>query len=248
MDPQRFDALTRRLSRAGSRRLVLTALAGGAFGQLLGLPRANRVAASGECGNACPPAKPCCIKGKCREKCGDDDLGNPRCCPDCFVEVLLTGPDLEHPICCESSGGTICEHNKPGKADDHCCYDDQLCVKGKCCCNNCEGVKKCAGKCCAIASCCNGKCCEKGYVCATKNGKMTCVRANRNCHGDGECFSGEHCLDGKCCSGLRECDDGAGKEFCCGARQYCVFKGSGAAMCCPINTSCSTYRGHRVRT
>ena len=244
MDPQQFDALTRRLTSGGSRRRVLTALVAGAYGRELGLPRANRVAANGECGNACPPAKPCCIKGKCREKCGGE------CCADCFVEILLNGnPDEDHPVCCTSSGGTVCEHNKPGPADDRCCYDDQLCVKGKCCCDGCEGAVKCGGKCCAKEACCNGKCCEKGYVCATKNigADPTCVPANRDCGAAQNCFPGETCLGGKCCSGLRECNKGAGNEFCCGARRYCVFKGQPNAKCCPINTSCSTYRGHRVR-
>ena len=46
MDHQIFDALTRRLSSAGSRRRVLTAIAVGAFGQTVDLSRADRVAAS----------------------------------------------------------------------------------------------------------------------------------------------------------------------------------------------------------
>src|SRR5918997_3103902 len=202
MDPQYFDALTRRLSHAGSRRRVLTALAVSALGQAVDLSRADPVAASCNSGSDCPPEKPCCIKGKCRERCGDT------CCADCFVQVLLTGdPDEDHPICCESSGGTICEHNKPGPADDRCCYPNQVCVNGKCCCDDCEGAVKCGGKCCAKEACCNGKCCEKGYVCATKNegdSKETCVRANRDCQGDEECFPGESCLGGICCSGFRE--------------------------------------------
>jgi len=299
MDPQHFDALTRRISRAGSRRRVLTALVGGAFGRVLAQPQVDQVAAGcsafnfpcnasssccpdaglrcqdghcrckkgwkrcpdsgigcqnlntnpdhcGECGHACSAAKPCCLKGKCRENnCGG------ACCADCFVEILLNGqPDLAHPVCCTSSGGTVCEHNKPGPADDRCCYDDQLCVKGKCCCDGCDGAVKCGGKCCAKEACCNGKCCEKGHVCATKeegDPNKTCVPANRDCVEVEDCFPGETCLGGTCCSGLRECNDGAGMEFCCKASEYCVFKGALAARCCPINTSCSTYRGHRVR-
>jgi hypothetical protein len=245
MDPRYFDALTRRLSHAGSRRRVLTALAVGALGQAVDLSSADRVAASCNGGSGCPPEKPCCIKGKCRKRCGDE------CCADCFVVVsLLGGPDLEHPVCCESSGGTICEHKKPSPGDDRCCYDDEVCLKGKCCWVGFAGVTNCGGKCCAASACCNNeKCCEKGYVCATKenDAEETCVPANRGCAGDEECFAGEHCLGGKCCSGLRECNDGAGKEFCCSASKYCAFKGQPNAECCPINTSCSTYRGHRVR-
>src|SRR5918994_638862 len=125
MDPQHFDALTRRLSGGGSRRRVLTALVGGAFGQVLILPWADRVAAKckkgwkrclgpglgcqnlntdpahcGECNHACPTG--CCVKGKCREMCGGE------CCADCFVEILSGGvPDEDNPVCCTSSGGGI---------------------------------------------------------------------------------------------------------------------------------------------
>ena len=243
MDPQHFDALTRRLSSAGSRRRVLTALVGGAFGRVLGLPGADEAAA--KCKNPCPPEKPCCIKGKCREQCGDT------CCADCFVEVLLNGnPDEDHPICCTPSGGTICEHNKPGPGDDRCCYPNEKCVKGKCCCDDCSGAINCGGECCAIDACCNGKCCEKGKVCATKEqgADETCVPANRDCDGDAECFPGETCHGGKCCSGLRICGDGAGQPVCCTAGEWCEFQGQQNAECCAINTICkSTYRGHRVR-
>ena len=244
MDPQYFDALTRRLSHAGSRRRVLTALAVGALGQAVDLSSADRVAASCNSGSGCPPEKPCCIKGTCRKRCGDE------CCADCFVEVsLLGGPDLEHPVCCESSDGTICEHKKPGPADDRCCYPNQVCVKGKCCCDDCEGSTVCGGKCCAIDSCCNGKCCKKGYVCATKDGaaQPTCVPANRGCDGDDECFPGETCHDDKCCSGLRICGS-VGNPVCCKAGERCEFQGFPNAACCPVNTICkSTYRGQRVR-
>lgn len=271
MDPRQFDALTRRLCGAGSRRRVLTALVIGATGRVLGLPGADEAAAKckkgwkrclgpglgcqnlntdpdhcGECDHACPTATPCCIKGKCREKCGDT------CCADCFVELFIDGtPNEENTVCCTLSGGTICEYVKPGPGDDRCCYPNEICLKGKCCCDGCLGAIKCGGKCCAKEACCNGKCCEKGYVCATKNEgdpKMTCVRANRDCTSAAGCFPGETCLDGTCCSGLRMCVDGVGTEFCCKADERCELPGHPSANCCPINTTCNnTYRGHRVR-
>ena len=246
MDPQYFDALTRRLSHAGSRRRVLTALAVSALGQAVDLSRADPVAASCNSGNDCPPEKPCCIKGKCREMCGDT------CCADCFVELFIDGsPNEANTVCCMQSGGTICEHNKPGPGDDRCCYPNEICFKGKCCCDGCLGAKKCGGKCCAKEACCNGKCCEKWYVCARKNegDEKTCVRADRACEVDGDCFASETCHGGTCCSGLRMCVDGVGTEFCCTADTYCELSSHPSANCCPINTVChNTYRGHRVRT
>jgi hypothetical protein len=247
MDPQLFDTLTRHLSRAGSRRRVLTALVASALGRVQSLPRADRVAASGECDNPCPTDKPCCIKGKCRETC----VGGT-CCADCFAEVLLINekPVLVNPVCCESPAGTICEHKKSGPGDDRCCYPNQVCVKGKCCCDECEGAMVCGGKCCAIAACCNGKCCKKGEICATKEegGEETCVRANRDCVDVEECYPGETCHGGTCCSGLRVCGDGEGNDVCCKAGERCEFQGEPNAECCPVNTICKgTYRGHRVR-
>jgi hypothetical protein len=298
MDPRHFDALTRRLWIAGSRRGLLAALGLSFLSRLPGSLRPPTVTAGcatfdhscqsnasccqglglrcrdgrcrcqqgwkhctggpgcknvnndpghcGKCDKKCPTAKPCCIKGKCREKCGDT------CCADCFVELFINGvPDLDDPKCCKANGGTICEHRKPGQADDRCCYPNEVCVKGTCCCDDCLGSVKCGGNCCAIAACCNGKCCKQGEVCATKHEddpKESCVPANRTCDGDGECFPGETCHGGKCCSGNRMCVGGTGAKFCCKAGEYCELPGTFSANCCPVNTICkSTYRGHRVR-
>jgi hypothetical protein len=198
----------------------------------------------GDCGHHCPANKPCCIGGTCQPRCGDT------CCADCFVEILLNGnPDLDHPVCCEADGGTICGPNKKKQSDDHCCYPDQECVKGVCCCDGCEGAVVCGNRCCAEAACCDGECCAAGKVCATTTDGPSCVSAHRQCGpGEPSCLSGEVCHGGVCCSGNRVCGDGMGNDVCCDPDEYCEFPNSPIAECCPINTICKgTYRGHRVR-
>jgi hypothetical protein len=270
MDTQRFDALARRLGAAGSRRRVLPALLAATLGQLFRGSAVDDVAANRkrgknrrkkkkrECGGGkqCPPETPCCFEGKCQPLCGDS------CCKDCFVEILLqTGqPDLDHPICCPASGGTVCSPDvKPRKkkknskkrrkrrndpSDDVCCYPTDACVNGACCCDGCQGSMVCGGKCCAIAACCNGACCEDGQICATTPAGEACVSANRGCSGDQDCFSGEVCHGGVCCSGGRVCTDGQGGDVCCDAGARCELPNN---ICCPINTACQTYKGRRVR-
>ena len=202
----------------------------------------------GACGNTCPAAKPCCIKGVCKPKCGDV------CCAECFIELLPNGvPKPDSEVCCGGANGTICGGKKPGKADDRCCYPDELCLKGKCCADNTLGARECDGRCCAQAACCNNgqKCCPKGEVCVTKtlgDPHQSCVPANRSCANAGGCYPGEVCHGGTCCSGARICQDLiSGDPVCCGAKAYCAFQGQPNARCVPINTSASTYRGNRIR-
>ena len=300
MDTQRFDALTRHLAVAGSRR-ALSALLVGIVGLVFPRTSVDPVAARckrgkgrckknkkkqkqkqvpapvpvpvPECGDTesepCPPETPCCIEGTCQPLCGGS------CCADCFVEILLqTGqPDFDHPFCCPASGGTVCSpivtaQNKQKKkkkkkktrkqakateqsddpaddpADDVCCRPTETCVNGVCCCNGCQGAMVCGGQCCAIAACCNGQCCMNGTVCATTPTGAACVSANRGCSDDQDCFSGEVCHGGVCCSGGRICTDGEGSDVCCAAGARCELPNN---VCCPINTSCQSYKGRRVR-
>lgn len=275
MDTQRFDALARRLGAADSRRRVLSALLAATLGQLFRGSAVDEVAANRkrgkghrkkkkrkECGGGkqCPPEAPCCFKGRCQPLCGDS------CCKNCFVEILLTGqPNLDQPVCCPANSGTICssvgkrQNNKRNKrrgkkrrsdpADDVCCYPNQTCVKGVCCCDGCEGAVICGGTCCPISACCNGACCKNGQVCASTPGGQACVPASRACGGgQPPCFANENCHGGVCCSGNRVCDDGMGNVVCCAAGEYCEFPGTMIATCCPVNTICKgTYRGRRVR-
>lgn len=194
----------------------------------------------------CPPQTPCCIGGKCQPYCADE-VGTDLCCADCFVEILLNGnPDLDNPVCCQASGGTICGPKKKKQSDDRCCYPSESCVKGTCCCDGCKGATVCGGdECCAQDVCCNGKCCGDGKVCATTPDGPMCVSANRPCD---ECFEGEECHAGVCCPEERRCVNHIGVEKCCAVGEYCEQPGHPSGGCCDINTTCyGSYKGHRVR-
>lgn len=195
----------------------------------------------GACGNQCSGATPCCINGVCQPLCGDT------CCLDCFIEILGGGiPNPSNQVCCPGPEGTICSPDpikrKKGKkpkptdpAADLCCYPDETCVNGECCCDGCQGMVICGDTCCAQDACCNGECCPAGQVCATTASGQVCVQAGRSC-AEG-CLLNEVCIGGVCCSGLRVCDD-----VCCSEGRYCAF-----GYCCPVKSICNTYRGRRVR-
>ena len=193
-------------------------------------------------GGTCPPQTPCCIGGKCQELCDGE------CCADCFVELSGTGEPIPSTIlCCPQD--KICGPNPKKLSDDRCCFPNEDCVGGECCNNTgAFGSVVCGGKCCSVAACCNGACCGAGQVCATTPQGDTCVSASREC-GPGEpaCFTGEDCHGGVCCPGERICSMGAGADVCCAADERCELPDTPQAVCCPINTTCNSFKGHRVR-
>lgn len=295
MDTQRFDALTRRVGRAASRRQVLSAMLAGAVAHLgprsgaaackgynakcknngsccgdAGLrcakqgkngkkhcrcrpgwarcaesdvgciPVTEDVENCGACGNQCPAQTPCCFGGECQEECGG------ACCADCFVLIEEDGdPQPNSDECCPAD--KICSSNPKKLSDDRCCGGSEECVNGKCCGDGVLGSVVCGGKCCAEAACCNGSCCPNGKVCATTPTGDACVSANRACGNDQDCFSGETCHGDVCCAGDRICSKGTGDEFCCAVGKICELPGTQFAVCCPINTTCNSYKGQRVR-
>jgi hypothetical protein len=299
MDSHRFDALTRNLIAAGSRRRMLAAVVAGALGRLAPTPLAEEAAAvckgynarchshasccpdvglrcvkhgkkkkkrcrckpgwarcpeSGEgclhvaedeencgaCGHECSANEPCCFGGECQEVCGG------ACCADCFVFIGGDGlPAPNSDQCCPAD--KICSSNPKKLSDDRCCASNEECIAGKCCRDGALGAMVCGGKCCSSAACCNGACCPNGKVCASTPNGDACVSANRSCDIDQDCFDDESCFGGVCCSGQRLCGNGQGNNVCCAADEHCELPDSPFAVCCPINTSCNTYTGHRVR-
>jgi hypothetical protein len=82
MDATRFEALSRRVGAAASRRAALAALAAGVAGGLLGW-RPEEAAAGIPIVNCKPPGKKCdknqkCCSGRCRKhRCGCSKKGRP---------------------------------------------------------------------------------------------------------------------------------------------------------------------------
>jgi hypothetical protein len=199
--------------------------------------------ATGDCGQCNPAcAAPCCVDGACRAKCGDD------CCANCFVESdsVLGPPNCGTESCCPNS--SICNSGTGDPGDDLCCWPDEVCLDGDCCCDGCEGTLVCGGKCCPSVSCCHGKCCSTGQVCARQqpNKPMTCVSADRSCTSSEDCFEGEECRGGACCSGDRVCF-AAGPNtapVCCALGHYCDLD---LETCCAIGKICHTGKKVRIR-
>jgi hypothetical protein len=79
MERFHFDALTRSLTTAGSRRLALAALLGGAFGRL-GLAEIEAKRKSGKCKPKCAACQKC-DKGKCDKKNGKKICKKGTCKP-----------------------------------------------------------------------------------------------------------------------------------------------------------------------
>ncbi|MFN8590523.1 MAG: hypothetical protein U0031_03600 [Thermomicrobiales bacterium] len=194
----------------------------------------------GGCGKQCVGSTPCCVGGECRSLCDGS------CCADCFVQIDGTGrPAPGSDFCCPAE--KICGPNPNKLSDDRCCYPNEACVAGECCCDGCLGSVICGGECCAEAACCNGACCPTGKICAATPNGDACVSANRACDHDQDCYEDESCHGGVCCSGARMCSNNIGSEFCCAVGTICELPGTLSAVCCPIGTTCNSFKGHRVR-
>jgi hypothetical protein len=90
MDGIRFDTLSRALTAAGSRRLTLGMLLGGALG-LLGLPGARAKRKSGRCQPKCDECYSC-KKGQCRNKNGKKRCAKGKCKPKSVGAPCRTFP------------------------------------------------------------------------------------------------------------------------------------------------------------
>jgi hypothetical protein len=277
MDAQRFDVLTRRFGAGSRRRVLSALIVASLGRALPGLDTDEAAAAckgfNAKCGRdgdccaadglrcvkigkggkgkkrrkrcqcksgTCPSPTPCCVRGKCEELCDGE------CCADCFVELSGTGQPIPSTIlCCPPDN--VCGPNPKSLSDDRCCFDSEECVAGVCCTNNgALGSVVCGGTCCPQDACCNGVCCPQGQVCADTPAGDQCVSANRICNTEPNCFANENCLGGTCCAENRQCTNAMGNDFCCPAGQYCELPG-GQTPCCPINTTCNSFKGHRVR-
>jgi hypothetical protein len=194
----------------------------------------------GACGQTCFTG--CCFGGECQNPCGDD------CCAECFAEAdgPTQPPHDGTEACCPAA--KVCRRNTGDPTDDLCCWPDEACLDGNCCCDGCLGTVICGGKCCPSDSCCNGKCCGAGQVCARvqPNKPRKCVPADRSCTADDDCFDGEACWGGTCCTSDRQCL-AAGPNtapVCCAVSHYCDPE---IPACCLNGSNCNTGKKVRVR-
>src|SRR5215213_9797330 len=219
MDAGRFDALTRSVTTAGTRRRALSVALGGALSAVGVLPR-NDAVAGGKCKPPCPECKRCKKgkKGK-KGKCQPTANGTPCSLGTCQGGVC-TAPTLPPPVCravqesCASDAccaGLRCDNNfcKPapvccGAVGASCRGDDCDCCGAAATCQG--GICRCLGIACG-AECCNP---SAGEVCRIEAGVPT------GCQGGG-------------CPVTDFCND---PEFYrCGGNCACVTSTDGQKIC-----------------
>jgi hypothetical protein len=264
METHRFDALSRNLTVAGSRRRVFIALLMGTVGQTFQRSPVDDVVArrkrgkgrrkrkkkkkpeqQPECGGIesppCPPETPCCIEGTCQPLCGGV------CCADCFVEILLqTGqPDFDHPFCCPASGGTVCSPGSPVLESKKKKKRKKGKKRGK---SETESDDPSDDVCCySNEVCVNGACCCNGCQGAMVCGGTCCAIAaccNGQCCESGTVCAttpaGQACVSAnRGCSGNQDCFSGevCHGGVCCSGGRICT-DGEGGDVCCGVGARC----------
>ena len=213
MDGFRFDALTRALSSAGSRR----ALAAGFAGALGMLPRVAPDDAAAR-KKPCPPCKKR-KQGKCKKK-----LPDGTACPN--------GGTCQSGRCVAATPGGCPSGQKPcaGRCipSNQCCTNSDCpalrpsCEQGACTCPPerpllCPGSNDCQ-QCCTVTDCRPATGLDDGQEC--RNGECVCPAGKRRCPSDSsfpgrcgfccassECPRGQFCYFGTCMCGGVICND-----------------------------------------
>jgi hypothetical protein len=200
MDADRFDALSRMVSTAGSRRRAVATALGGAL-ILLSLAHPDDAAVK----KRCPPCKKR-KKGKCKKK---PDGSN---CPGGICRRGVCQP------------GDLC----PGQrlCDGECIPATQCCTKADCpagslCCNGvCSGSKLEAGQNCFLSEDCCSNYCQRSM-------NFNDVRCAATCRG-GLCSQESHCCRGEPClpvasAGFSFCGGCAESGYGCESAAGCCY-------------------------
>jgi hypothetical protein len=191
MDADRFDALSRSLTRARSRRTALASLLGGA----LGLVALREVDAKKK---RCPPCKKR-KKGKCKKKKPDGTA-----CPGGTCQggrCLLTR-------CTPSCRGKVCGDDGCGGSCGSC--GAVPCTNGACNCagqpdlRDCGRGQQCSGDVCAtpLVTCSHGLCFLNEHCCNGRcnTGEGSCLTSGpgESCQVDDDCSVSTRCVGFVC--------------------------------------------------
>lgn len=260
MDNDRFDALTRSLATAGSRRQTLRGLAAAAAALLLGGGGAVAACPRGKkrCGEKCIPDSGCCTQpkrsrwirhGEEYRQCGiclrgklvkdpvDCLVIDPEGCTNCESGTFRCVPASDGARCgdCGTCEGGLCEPDETRTCGDICCPNaTPVCIDPS------------AEQCCTQAKACGTDCCktdsgfgEDGEVC-TRDGCCLQEKAASNCRADDP-----NCDEKICCAAVwtqegrgLACNPGADvppetRAYCCAPGNTCCFTG-----CCPDGSRC----------
>jgi hypothetical protein len=213
MDADRFDALTRSLTTAPSRRSLLAGLLAGASARLTfrgERAEARRRKRKKPCGTE--TCSGCCRNGTCvtdpDATCGtlfqgeqclpcspgefcdrrDDQFGKCKCAPGMCAAEINGCCDQESDRCRPGTSPKAC-----GKRGEACepCLPNEVCQNRRCCIPErgpCDADLSPLNPCCGNAVCVGGKCCPDEYRC-----KGTC------------CPRGTKCVDGVCKCDVERC-------------------------------------------
>jgi hypothetical protein len=233
MEAGRFDALTRSLTAAGTRRRALIVALGGALSTIGVLPLDNAVAG----GNCKPKCKECtkCKKGKKgkKGKCKPAANGTP-CSQGKCQGGLCAAPPPTRSV-------PVCRGVQESCAVNACCAgllcDENFCDPSPVCCADLGG--SCGGDecdCCGAATLCDGSTC----ICSHELCSGECL-AGGECCVSAECGGEVECIDGSCvCPSGLEC----GTECCdLGADEVCKLQTGVVVGCqgggCPVTDLCT---------
>ena len=221
MDMQRFDALTRRVGSAGSRRRVLSALVVGAAAHLA--QRSDAVACKGH-------------NAKCKS--------NGSCCGDAGLRCVKQGKKKKKRCRC-IPGWARCPESGDGclhvaEDTENCGSCGNECPDGEPCCFGGECQPLCDGACCAdcfVEVQLDGTLDLDNPVCCAANGQASggtiCSSNKKKTSDDRCCWPFEACVNGKCC-----CDDCAGSVVCGG--KCCAKAACCNGVCCKKGKVCAT--------
>jgi len=260
MDADRFDALSRALTTAPSRRTTLGALLGALLGSVLpGLSPDTRAAARKRNGRdvhaaACvePGAKRCrkdsdCCATRCKKKkrkCLPCPTGTSYCASQ---NACVPGPCVTCPQgTADCDGNGSCATNTTN-SDEHCGSCNNPCGAGKSCVNSvctdsgtcdpaCIGDKVCNGTFCTCPA--NTVQCEfRGNLCTT-DANTDSTRCGLNCVDCATIEAGYRCCSGQCGNGCSPGTNGCDLSPCglnceqCPAGKTCCNQGPGTISQC----------------
>jgi hypothetical protein len=181
-----FDALTRTLMTAGSRRRALTGVVSGTLGLVLGAS----VIDEAEAAKKCPPCKKR-KKGKCKKKLPDGTACRGGSCQSgrCVVSACVPEPQL---ATCHGRCGTWI--NNCGQiVPCFTCTDGKQCLSNGSCAALCDfDLQNCPAGCfCGLPSTEVSSRCISGAA-------ATCEEIPQSCTSSAQCPQGQHCQDVPC--------------------------------------------------
>lgn len=253
MDPERFDALSRVLSKVGGRRGVMALLAslplGGAL-TTLGQDEAaaerpnNRLQRRTRRRNQKQRNNKNNKNNNKKNNKQNGGLGGSQCgatgsvCAedsDCCTINCFGFECAERVTSCgQGSTATRCQPPAKGCAGETCCHGSLAC--GDTCCQGAANQCNSANACC-VPNCAGRQCgddgCGNGGTCGSCPAGQTCDAVTGTCQGRRICTA-QTCPNG-CCDAEGICQPGSTAEAC----------GFGGAACAPCSGSTTTCRGGR---